>query len=263
VCSDSAITYTLAPDGAGMRTSGVWDELVAGQKNESGWLGRPLGPARRLAQRTPDLLGGATGVALQQRLASDDATLAPEGGAVRVTAGKRGVKQFAIALRGLAITGPDLFLTLTARGAPLENHPPEMARLIHAQLRPAGDQAATSTRFMSWLNPRDFTSGFYFNDVKAAAVDVEFIFESAEPVWISSLTAHLAPDTLVREFEHGLVVANPSLHPHSFDLAALMPGRSFRRLQATVGQDTVTNSGAPAGARLDLAAKDALFLLSQ
>ena len=262
VCSDSAITYLLSPDGAGMKSSGVWDELVAGGKNQPGWLGRPLGPVLRLAQRAPDLFGGASATAWQDRLASDDATLAREGRALRVVARKDDAKQMSVVVRGLAVIGPDLFVKLTARGAPLKNHPPEMARLIHAQLRPI-DGGTAPVRFMSWLSARDFTSGFYFNDVKATTVDVEFVFESAEPIWISGLTAHAAPDLVAREFEHGVVVANPSLHPHAFNLAALFPGRSFCRLQATPGQDSATNSGAAVDARLDLAAKDALFLLNQ
>ncbi len=262
VCTDSAITYLLAADGTGMRHSGVWDELVAGTRNRPGWLGQPLGPARRLAQRTPNLLGNHAVADLRERLGSDDAILAIDGDAIRVIAKKTEAKQFSVVLRGLAITGPDLFVTLTARGAPLKNHPPEMARLIHAELRPAGNKAASPVGFMSWLNARDFTSGFYFDGVRDKSVDVEFVFESAEPVWISQLAAHAAPDAIVREFEHGLVLANPSLRPYEFDLAALFPGRRFRRLSATAGQDRVANSGADVGARLTLAPKDALFLLA-
>ncbi len=262
VCTDSAITYLLAADGTGMRHSGVWDELVAGTRNQPGWLGQPLGPALRLAPRTPNLLAGAGVSVLQERLGSDDAILAIDGNAVRAVAKEAGAKQFSVRLRGLATSGPDLFLTLTARGAPLKNHPPEMARLIHAELRPAGNKAAPPVRFMSWLNARDFTSGFYFNDVRDKSVDVEFVFESAEPVWISHLAAHAAPDAIAREFEHGVVIANPSLRPHVFDLAALFPGKAFRRLPASAGQDRVANSGAAVSARLTLAAKDALFLLA-
>jgi hypothetical protein len=65
---------------------------------------------------------------------------------------------------------------------------------------------------------------------------------------------------LVREFAHGLVVANPAPRAGTVDLAALFPGRSWQRLQATPGQDVRTNHGAAVSGELELGAKDALFL---
>lgn len=260
VCTDSAITYLLAPDGAGMRTAGVWDELVAGPRRQPGWLGQPLGPAVHLARRSPDLLAGATGAALLARCRSDDASLAVDGGAVRIAARKAGAKQFVVRLPGLPVGGPDLFLSVTARGAPIKNHPAGMARLLHAAVRKPGAQGDAAPRSMSWLGAREFTSGFYFGGLAGGPVEVELTFESAEPVWISSLTVHAAPDLVAREFATGAVIANPSARPQDFDLAALFPGKTLRRLEATAGQDAQANSGVRANGVVRLAAKDALFL---
>ena len=113
---------------------------------------------------------------------------------------------------------------------------------------------------MSWVGAEPFASRFYFRNVPAGATEVEFTFESAEPVWIMSLAAYAGADCVVREFARGLVLANPSDRPGAFDLAAIAPGRKFRRLQATGSQDGVTNNGERVGASVTLLARDALFL---
>jgi hypothetical protein len=65
------------------------------------------------------------------------------------------------------------------------------------------------------------------------------------------------------EFEHGAVLANPSLHPFAFDLAALFPGKSFRRLSGTPQQNAKMNDGARAGTEQTTGSKNALFLIRQ
>jgi hypothetical protein len=197
---------------------------------------------------------------VDKRLASDDASIEITGNGVKLAKDARS-HEFHAGLKNVQCNGPDLFITLTARGEPMKRHSPEMARLVHLSVLPiGGNKSAAPTRFMSWLNAKDFTSTFYFNDLRAKAVVLELTFESAEPVWISSLSAHAAPDAMAREFERGAVVANPSLHPVEFDLAALFPGESFRRLAATSDQDVKTNDGSPVSGKIRIGPKDALFL---
>lgn len=262
VLTDSAFTYVQVPPGGSRRTPAVWDELVAGAKHRAGWLGQPSGPAIHLAERSENRIR-ASGPALAPLLSGPDTLITADGNAVKLVARAPGADKITILLRGIATAGPELLVTLRARADPMKNSVPERARLVHANLRPAGGAStkAEPRGIMSWVNPRDFTSTFYFNDVNATAVDLELTFESGEPVWISALTIHAAADTMLREFEHGLVLANPALHPQTFDLAALFPGKSFRRLHATPSQDTAVNNGARVAGKIELGAKDALFLL--
>ena len=65
---------------------------------------------------------------------------------------------------------------------------------------------------------------------------------------------------MYREFEHGLVLANPSDHPYEFDLAELFPGESFTRIQGSANQDRETNDGSPVDGKVRLQARDGLFL---
>jgi hypothetical protein len=113
---------------------------------------------------------------------------------------------------------------------------------------------------MAWMNAKDFESGFYFNAIPARGVDLEFSVEGSEPVYVSGVTAHAYPDAMYREFENGVVLANPTPRAYTFDLAKLFPGKSFRRLKASPLQDIATNNGASAAGSLTLPPDDGLFL---
>jgi hypothetical protein len=250
VFTDSAITYMLSPEGTGMRSSGVWDELVGGELRRPGWLGRPLGPAKHLAYDAPELLAGSRRLNNSE---SEDALIEREAEAVKVTARNSRADKIHIRLKKVPVEGGNLFVTLTARGAPMSRAAPGIARLVHA--------GVGSERFMSWLDVRDFTSTFAFHGLTENEIDLELTFESAEPVWISKLTAHAAPDVMIRDFEHGVVIANPSLAPVKLDLATVARGKTLRRLSGTTGQDLKTNDGSIVRGPIVLEPKDALFLI--
>jgi len=431
----SGVCYSAAPENQPNERIGIWDELKMGLDNRIGWLGQPVGPARRLALEQPDLLQGR-GNPISGELASHfvapHASVNIEKSGLKIGPADSSDSNLRFALREVPCDGPDLFISLTAHGqpqrgypngvarcmrvglAPLEGqlvtrsapaaglrlrgraetdlthdsgaivryaervqmngqvrpayavHPPTKpgagytfwerearvpqggrlefftgmgpktvgvsdgvtfrvlvsesssrgaeapAKLLfeHSQTEPrwirhcvslapwsgktiglkfisdcgpnddsAGDLSywgdawvldpeipaspnAHGVRFTTWVGETHFTSGFYFSDVCASQVDVEFEVEGPEPIWISSLTAHAHPDALLREFERGAVVANPSLHEYTFDLEQLLPGRAFRRLKASSRQDTKTNDGSPISGKLALGERDALFLVN-
>lgn len=129
-----------------------------------------------------------------------------------------------------------------------------------------GTTDATDTpakAYMTWVNERAFAASFYFRGINSGRVNLSFNIEGGEAVTIEQLSVHAAPDAMLRPFEHGLVLANPGLQPHAFDLSVLAPGRKFRRLQGCEQQDPVTNNGRPVEARVTLAPKDALFLIRE
>ena len=115
-------------------------------------------------------------------------------------------------------------------------------------------------QYMTWVNEQTFESGFYFRDVRSTPVDLSFNIEGIEPVWIESVTVHAHPDAIYRVFEHGVVLANPSRQPYTFDLDVISPEKSYRRLQGTATQDLKTNNGQPVFGAVTLGERDALFL---
>jgi len=127
----------------------------------------------------------------------------------------------------------------------------------------APEPSRSPRSFMTFAASRWFPSTFYFRDVQTGEVDLDIEVEGAGELWIRGLTVHAHPEALVREFDHGLVLANPSPEPFQFDLSALAPGRSFRRLRARERQDAETNSGANVGGTVTLGARDGLFLVER
>jgi hypothetical protein len=128
-------------------------------------------------------------------------------------------------------------------------------------IRTGAGQAQTAPKsYMTWVNNRDFPAAFYFRDIRSTSVDLNFKVEGNEPVTIHHLTAHAHPDAIHRHFENGLVLANPSAKPYTFDLQTIAPDRKFSRIQGSPTQDPATNNGHPVGRSVTLAPLDALFL---
>ncbi len=117
----------------------------------------------------------------------------------------------------------------------------------------------TPGTLMTWVNDRPFTSRFYFRDIGPGPVDLLLEVEGDGPVHLDALSAHAATDAMVREFEHGVVLANPARQPYTFALESLFPGVPFRRLRGA--QDRVVNNGARVGTTVTLPPRDALFLV--
>ncbi len=114
--------------------------------------------------------------------------------------------------------------------------------------------------FMTWVNDREFTAHFSYGRLGGEPIDLAFEIEGSAPVTLSRLTIHPSPDAMARVFEGGLVLANPSLSPYTFDLGTISPGRTYRRIEGTPAQDPDTNDGRPVGATVTLPPLDALFL---
>lgn len=74
----------------------------------------------------------------------------------------------------------------------------------------------------------------------------------------AGFSAHCHADAMVRLFEKGIVLANPSRAAYSFDLQKLYPGLNFRRL---AGADV--NTGVAVNGLVTLGERDGLFLVRE
>jgi hypothetical protein len=106
----------------------VWDELRCGTDHRIGWLGKPEGPAVRLARQTPELLAGrGQGKALADRISGSVTARVSEDGVV-VSAKDRGTNNLQFTICGVPTDGPELCLVLQMSGDPMMGYPREMAR---------------------------------------------------------------------------------------------------------------------------------------
>ena len=250
---------------------GIWDELVQGQSNKRGWLGKARGPMMRLARSAPPLLKGEwmNAGGLMPNLGGENVSFTRDGEAVRVESSGKGDLRFQ--LKGIPLDGPDLTLFATVHAAGRQGFPPEHARVLFASAGAKGIphpglervHMDEDNRDYAFLNGSEFVAVFYFKKLEGESVDIEFCLESNEPMWFDALEAYAVPDIVCREFEHGVVLANPGANPYTFHLAQLLPGRSYRRISGTAMQDAQTNNGQPVGGSVVLPPLDALFLVRE
>jgi len=247
--TDSAITWLIQPPTEPGEQLAIWDELWMGADKKLGWLGKPLGTAAHLAEKEKNLLEG---VDLLTRLQGDGIEFTRDGNVIKIAMKNAGDLRFKLA--GIPATSPDLLCTFTLRADPLPGYAPEYARLIQFGASPRPNELPNA-----WVNQKAFTYRHYANDWQGS--ELSFLIENNTPVWISGIGAFASQDGMVREFENGLVLANPSARPFTFDLRALFPNKTWRRIKGTAKQDPGTNNGAAVDASLALPAKDAIFLV--
>lgn len=120
----------------------------------------------------------------------------------------------------------------------------------------------TPRRIMSWAGPEWFEASFAFRDLGPGRFELRVTAEDGLPLELAGLELHASPDVWVRRFEHGLVLANPSLRPVTVDLTRLAPGARYRRIRGTANQDPGTNDGSVSGRTVVLPPRDGLFLLA-
>lgn len=94
--------------------------------------------------------------------------------------------------------------------------------------------------------------GRYFHGVPKGPV--AGLILSAMTLWAN------ARDPAARAFENGIVLANPSLEPFTFELSRMYPKQAFRRIQGVHRQSRKINTGKPAQNRVTLPPQDGLFL---
>lgn len=267
---DAAFTSFYTPQPGPGETAGLWDEMVQDRARETGWLGQPLGPAVYLARLAPDLLEGKGARwpgELVRRFQGSNATFVVEEGATEKPrpeapcgqlriGSKDGARSLDFALADVPCKqGQDLLISVKLKAQPRAAYPAAIPRHLKVETDAIGQPTLTS-----FVNDRSFEASFYFRSLPSDRVTLRFTCEGGEPLWLSELKVHAHADAAYRLFENGLVLANPSDRPFTFDLKSIQPARRYRWIGGSPSQDPVTNDGAPVGKSLTLAGRDGLFL---
>jgi thiol-disulfide isomerase/thioredoxin len=284
--TDTVCTFYTEPEGGSLRYLApglakhgvfqnhvtVFDELWKGVERQAHWLGNSLGPTIHLASQTNDLLDGAGSrwnetllSRMESTAASSTTTFSREESEqprIYVTCETTKDNLLAFRLKNVLIPKGDLLVSLTLSAKPFTNYP-GVTRLMTLQLvTPSKDSSEAQIR-SSVVGGTSFNALFYFRNLEAERINLIFQIEGHESIYLERLAIYAAQNGIYREFEHGLVLANPSSVPYTFDLAALSPGNTFRRLQGSTNQDLQTNNGLAVINIVTLPAEDALFLVKE
>ena len=248
---------------------GVFDEFLGGTLDQRRWLGAPVGELRRPGLSAPDQLDGGgvdvnndflarlDGIGSRLRRAVNAPTLV-----VEPTEAADGSVSFR--LRNVpVVAGTDYILQFRVRGDALEGFPADVPRNIAVTsvngTLPVRDGVPLQAETLHGLFGADFTRQvFYFRNTRADVIDFEIRFEGEGDVRLRDIMVHHETDTMIREFEHGIIAVNPSAHRGiRVDLG---PGR-YRRLQSTPCQAIDVHDGAAVDGVVQIPPMDALFLL--
>lgn len=233
----------------------IIDEFVAGVKQKKYWLGYPKGHTVRLALQQPDLLknkGVQPDEKFLKNFAGEDLAVKTQGNTIALNTSKQGNMKFAI--ENIPADGPDLMISLKIKCDPRKGYPANMPRLLHVSYKGEPQQ------IMTFCNNKWFNATFYFRNVKEDQISLLFDMESNEQLMMKDITVHAYPDVAYRIFDHGMVLANPSLKPFEFDLKKIAPALALSRLQGTATQDLRVNNGSRVGDRLLVGEREGLFL---
>jgi hypothetical protein len=263
-----AVTTNNGPKPEAGEQYGLFDELKMGVARRRNWLGQPVETPRALALATPDLLRGAgcaMNAAFRQKISAPD-TLVEFTPTLKATAKDPKAVAFSFTLAGVPLAGSDVLLSLRVKADPMRGMPPDTARRvtitpIHTDK--GFSSSTTPSELWTWADGEWFEARFYYRGLNGRTADFMITVEDATPFYLADMKVFAHPDVVAREFENGLVLANPSLQPYTFDLQSIYPGHRFRRLQGSAAQHPQVNNGQPVGATVTLDPRDGLFLIRE
>lgn len=233
-----------------------WPEITAGDAKQYHWLGEPKGGLVRVGEHIPvlDLSGAILLSALENASTGLNMKLADKG--LELTTKNRNL-EFALPISNDNHTG-NMFIELTASAEPLAEYPENRARLM---------QVSTSVnpkrKLMTWLGKESFEAIFYFDQVEkhksgAESKSVKFSVEGGESVTIESIKVFYESAFGYREYDKGLVIANPSYQAREVDLAKYFSEACFQKLRSKRFPDVY--NGQRVEILIKVPPKDAVFL---
>jgi hypothetical protein len=210
-----------------------------------GSLGFPAGELIRPAQRSPDLLGASD---LLKQLHGEGCSIRPENGRLLIAAepDTDPSKPMTVMLKNMKVPPGDLTVFVTMESLdPLEGFTPDdrVPRLVQAEFLKTPDygEGRRVNEFYTDLYGYTGTRGpsvmsFYLRrpGLGAETMDIRFKIEGRGRAVLHTITAHSAPDVLIRVFDHGIVAVNPALEPVAIPFTELLPGLSGLPVSLTV-----------------------------
>ena len=227
-------------------------EMHRGAAEEVNWLGQPVGPTVFVTQTAADVLSG------EGRSLTPEFVGRLQTERCKVTAGVDGAlliqgtspnpyDTMEVTLRGIPVSKGDLTVFFEAlaidplQGFDREDRIPRLITLHAHGLPKYADERGRRSMYndtTAYMGTAGFNRQYgYFRRAgeSGGSIDLTFIFEDQGACKLRNLTIHNAPLAMVREFQKGLVLANPSQETVVFHLDRLIPtlrGVQLRRIKA-------------------------------
>lgn len=224
-------------------------EIFGGELNRTNWLGKPTSELKYTALETPNLLNNFGSVidetALKQFDFHDanyllkDNTLFIEG------TGQNVYEDLIVTGPELKIPSGDLMVLFEAKAIQgfvdldKDSRIPRKINIKIEGMPESSPEPMNSHLFNNdlagYMGIAGFTTQmFYFRNVGNTGKPLRIIFEAEEQgeFAIRNIRVHNAPATMAREFEHGIVLVNPSFDAFDFNLKNLFPEqKNYRRIK--------------------------------
>ena len=220
------------------------DELNKGEENVYNWLGQPIGDMRRLGMEaesywTDDFLTHVKAV---------NADIEIRDGELIVKSKYPHQNKTRFVFKDMELPEGDMLLyydtkalTKLVLGDSKQVDSPYQVEISVKGLK--SEEHKPHHPILAYTGPEDYhTNMAYFREAGPSKVDIEVIINGGAGEW-SFKNFHLsnAVPAIVREFEHGVVLNNPSVSEYCFDTAMLFPSAKLKRIKGK--QNPALNNG--------------------
>ncbi len=240
---------------------GILDELNKGVEDELYWLGGPISDLiyvedeeafnRKLILRNLDI----ETVNCTTIIKNNDLIISSTENDANI--------EMKVRLKNIELLKGDLILSFDAKAKDsLIGFKPIVPRQIYANTEALQDTENTSASVLNYINSIEYLPcKFYYRKVTPGKADLEIVIEGGGEATIRNVQISNSQLALTREFEHGVVLVNPSLEPFTYNLDKLFPESKFKRLTASPLQDNKVNNGKAVEKSVTLPGLNGLFLI--
>ncbi|WP_282167758.1 hypothetical protein [Shewanella japonica] len=201
---DATIAPAYRPKGKKLDN---WPELTGGKRKYNSWLGKVVSPPMyyKVSDNKPTkciIINDEQNFSVHDSNANDKVIKRKGTGTLQFSC------YFSLA------SADDVVLVMYTKSKS-NNLTPETDQVRYISIVPNDDQ---SQKNMTWSGNNLFKSRFYFKQLKAGLNNLKFESD-AEEIYISEMKITSGAEVMYREFENGLVIANPFRKPISVDIA--------------------------------------------
>ena len=244
----------------------VPDEARQGAAGKLHWLGKPVAPPNSLANQSEDLLSNFE---MNPRNWSKNAAISANAkGVLQIVFPESKSHRSRVKLKIPDLPGGDIVINAKLRASGIEGFGATVPRNIHCFLRVNGKSVRIGNEggeFSGGFNTAlagsvDFSeSEFYFRNTFAGKAELVFEADAKSKLWMKELTVRSAIPVMYREFENGVVVANPSLKTIAFPISKIFPNSTLKHL-TSLEKPQHPQSGLIVGESIAIGALDGVFL---